>query len=128
MPSTLLRWISPSSPAIPTLVASPVTTLAATITVYEDEFLKVGAQLELHGSILHDHTQRLDALPSTLFEGYDRDLRELYNRSRAVRDEIFSQCYRLRSLKQEQERATMTFDAIWRPVLALETWARHVDA
>ncbi|GKC43294.1 hypothetical protein Tco_1061016, partial [Tanacetum coccineum] len=51
-------------------------------------------QLELHGSILHDHTQRLDALPSTLFEGYDRDLRELYNR----------------------------------PVLALESWAGHVDA
>ncbi|GKE58732.1 hypothetical protein Tco_1497917, partial [Tanacetum coccineum] len=111
--------VSPSSPAIPTLVASPVTTLAATITVYEDEFLKVGAQLELHGSILYDHTHRLDALPPTLFEGYDRDLRELYTRSRAIRDEIFSQRYRLRSLKQEQERATMTFDAIWRPVLAL---------
>nr|GEW93724.1 hypothetical protein [Tanacetum cinerariifolium] len=35
----------------------------------------LGAQLELHGSILHDHTQRLDALPPTLFEGYDRDLK-----------------------------------------------------
>ncbi|GKB44105.1 hypothetical protein Tco_0889047 [Tanacetum coccineum] len=68
-------------------------------------------------------TWRLNALPPALFEGYDRDLRELYTRSRAVRDEIFSQCYRLRSLEQEQERATMTFDAIWRPVLALESWA-----
>ncbi|GKC02673.1 hypothetical protein Tco_0994283 [Tanacetum coccineum] len=34
----------------------------------------------------------------------------------------------LRSLKQEQERATVTFGAIWRPVLALESWAGHVDA
>ncbi|GJU80103.1 hypothetical protein Tco_1282468 [Tanacetum coccineum] len=40
--------------------------------------------------------------------------------SGAVRDEIFSQRYRFRSLEQEQERATVTFSAIWRPVLALE--------
>ncbi|GJY72673.1 hypothetical protein Tco_0476376 [Tanacetum coccineum] len=30
------------------------------------------------GGLLHDHAQRLDALPPTLFEGYDRDLREFY--------------------------------------------------
>ncbi|GKB78357.1 hypothetical protein Tco_0945252 [Tanacetum coccineum] len=54
---------------------------SATIAVDEDEFLEVGAQLKLYGSILHDHTQRLDALPPTLFKGYDRDLRELYTRS-----------------------------------------------
>ncbi|GJW45294.1 hypothetical protein Tco_0074093, partial [Tanacetum coccineum] len=113
--------VSPSSPTVPTPVASSVTTPAATIAVGEDEFLEVGAQLELHGSILHDHTQCLDALPPTLFEGYDRDLRELYTRSREVRNEIFSQRYRLRSLEQEQERATVTFGAIWRPVLALES-------
>ncbi|GKE11195.1 hypothetical protein Tco_1414746 [Tanacetum coccineum] len=70
-----------------------------TIALDEDEFLEVGAQLELHGIILHDHTQRLDALPPALFEVYDRDLRELYTRSRAIRDEIFSPCYRLRSLE-----------------------------
>nr|GEV07038.1 hypothetical protein [Tanacetum cinerariifolium] len=40
-----------------------------------------GAQLELYRSILHDHMQRLDVLPPTLFEGYDRDLRELYTRT-----------------------------------------------
>nr|GEV41333.1 hypothetical protein [Tanacetum cinerariifolium] len=34
---------------------------------------------------------RLEALSPTLFEGYDRDLRELYTRSGADRDEIFSQ-------------------------------------
>ncbi|GJX84412.1 hypothetical protein Tco_0335186 [Tanacetum coccineum] len=55
--------VSPSSPAVPTLVASPVATLVATIAVDGDEFLEVGAQLELHGSILHDHIQCLDALP-----------------------------------------------------------------
>ncbi|GJS16064.1 hypothetical protein Tco_0410536 [Tanacetum coccineum] len=29
---------------------------------------------------------------------------------------------------EEQERATVTFGALWRPVLALEAWAGHVDA
>ncbi|GJX96313.1 hypothetical protein Tco_0352111 [Tanacetum coccineum] len=91
--------VSPSSPAVPTPVASPTTTPAATIAVDED------------------------ALPPTLFEGYDRDLRELYTSLRAVRDEIFSQHYRLRSLEQEQEKAI-----IWRLVLALESWVGHVDA
>ncbi|GJV48034.1 hypothetical protein Tco_1438246 [Tanacetum coccineum] len=108
--------VSPSSPAIPTLVASLVTTSANTIAVDEDEFLEVGAQLELHKSILLDHTQRLDALPPALFKGYDRDLKELYTRSGAVRDEIFSQWYRFRSLEREQKRATVTFSAIWRPI------------
>ncbi|GKC58781.1 hypothetical protein Tco_1086379 [Tanacetum coccineum] len=101
---------------------------AATISVDEDPFLEVGAQLELHESILHDHMQRLDALPPTLFEGYDRDLRELYTRSGAVRDEIFSHRYRFRSLEREQERAMMTFNAIWRSVLALEAWAGQTDS
>nr|GFB89758.1 hypothetical protein [Tanacetum cinerariifolium] len=54
--------VSPSSPVVPTLVASLATTLAATISVDEDQFLEVAKQLELHESILHDHTQRLDAL------------------------------------------------------------------
>ncbi|GJY67676.1 hypothetical protein Tco_0470658 [Tanacetum coccineum] len=44
------------------------------------------------------------------------------------RDEIFSQRYRLRSLEHEQERVTITFVAIWRPVLALESWAGQTDA
>ncbi|GKD30166.1 hypothetical protein Tco_1240944, partial [Tanacetum coccineum] len=72
--------------------------------------------------------QRLDALPHTLFKGYDRDLRELYTRSGVVRDEIFSQRYRFRSLEREQVRDTVTFSAIWRPILALEAWAGQTDA
>ncbi|GKA50721.1 hypothetical protein Tco_0743794, partial [Tanacetum coccineum] len=98
--------VSPSSPVVPSPIASLVTTLAATISVDEDQFLEVGAQLELYKSILLYHTQCLDALPPTLFEGYDMDLRELYTRLGAVRDEIFSQRYRFRSLEREKERAT----------------------
>nr|GEU71272.1 hypothetical protein [Tanacetum cinerariifolium] len=82
--------VSPASLTIPSPIASPVTTPAATIAVDEDEFIEVGAQLELHGSILYDHTQRLDALPPTLLEGVGWDIAELYDRSAAVRGEIHS--------------------------------------
>ncbi|GJR65060.1 hypothetical protein Tco_0011125 [Tanacetum coccineum] len=123
--------VSPSSPVVSSPIGSLVATPAATISVDEDQFIEVRAQLELHESILHDHTQRLDALPPTLFEGYDRDLRELYigqgQLEMRVRDDIFSQMYRFRSLKREHERATVTFRALWRIVLALEAWAGHVD-
>ncbi|GJZ78064.1 hypothetical protein Tco_0642736 [Tanacetum coccineum] len=57
-----------------------VTTPATAIAVNKDEFLEVRAQLELYGSILHDHTQRLDALPPTLLEGMGWDITELYDR------------------------------------------------
>nr|GEZ64191.1 hypothetical protein [Tanacetum cinerariifolium] len=57
--------VLPSSSVVPSPIASLVATLAATIS-------------------------RLDVLPPTLFEGYDKDLRELYTMSGAVRDEIFS--------------------------------------
>ncbi|GJU45591.1 hypothetical protein Tco_1202857 [Tanacetum coccineum] len=93
--------VSPSPPIVPSPIASLVTTLAATIS-------------------------HLDVLPPTLFEVYDRNLKELYTRSGAVRDEIFSQRYRFRNLEREQERATVTFNAIWRPTLALEAWADRV--
>nr|GEV97536.1 putative ubiquitin family protein [Tanacetum cinerariifolium] len=76
--------VSPSSPVVPSHIASPVATPTATISIDEGQFLEVGAQLELHGSILHDHTQRLDALPPTLFADIDRDVRELYTRSRVA--------------------------------------------
>ncbi|GKB19841.1 hypothetical protein Tco_0853764 [Tanacetum coccineum] len=67
-------------------------------------------------------------LSPALFERYDKDIRELFTRSRAVREEIFSQRYRFRSLEYEQERVAVTFRAIWRPVLALEAWAGQTDA
>ncbi|GJX44080.1 hypothetical protein Tco_0260756 [Tanacetum coccineum] len=46
--------VSPSSPVVPSPIASSVATPTATISVGEDQFIEVGAQLELHGSILHD--------------------------------------------------------------------------
>ncbi|GKE51122.1 hypothetical protein Tco_1486278 [Tanacetum coccineum] len=119
--------VSPASPVVSSPIASPVATLTTTISVDEDQFIKVGAQLELYGSILHDLTQRLDALPPTLVTNIDRDVRELYTRSRAVRDETFSQRYRFRSLEREHERAIVTFGALWRPVMTLKAWAGHVD-
>nr|GEU57446.1 putative reverse transcriptase domain-containing protein [Tanacetum cinerariifolium] len=72
-------------------LALPLTTPTATIAVDEDEFLEVGGHLELHGSILHDHTQRLEASPPTLLEGHGRDIIELFDRSREVNEEIHSQ-------------------------------------
>nr|GEZ90203.1 hypothetical protein [Tanacetum cinerariifolium] len=61
---------------------------------------------------------------------YDRDIGELFTRSRAVRDEMFSQRYRFRSLEHEHEheRTAMTFVALWRPMMALEAWAGHKTA
>ncbi|GKA24555.1 hypothetical protein Tco_0710588, partial [Tanacetum coccineum] len=76
--------ISPSSPVVP-----------LPISVGEDQFIEVGVQLELHRSILKDHTQCLDGLPPTLVTDIDRDVREMYTRSGV------------------------------RPVLALEAWAGH---
>ncbi|GJZ47152.1 hypothetical protein Tco_0600984 [Tanacetum coccineum] len=63
-----------------------------------------------------------------LLTEYDRDIGELFTRSEAVRDEIFFQRCRFRSLEYEQERVVVTFGAIWRPVLALESWAGQTDA
>ncbi|GJR46999.1 hypothetical protein Tco_1315102 [Tanacetum coccineum] len=79
-------WINPkdASLTIPSLVASPVTTPAATIVVDEDEFLEVGAQLELYAIILHDHTQCLDASPPILLEGHGQDITELFDSTRAA--------------------------------------------
>ncbi|GJR97464.1 hypothetical protein Tco_0269638 [Tanacetum coccineum] len=78
---TLTTWIDPedapsavpspiSSPMIsltvPSPVASQVATPTATIPVDEDQLIEIGAQLELYGGILQDHTQRLDTMPPTL--------------------------------------------------------------
>ncbi|GJY66967.1 hypothetical protein Tco_0469205, partial [Tanacetum coccineum] len=108
--------VSPASLTVPSPVASLVTTLAATIVVDDDEFIKVGAQLELHGSILQDQTQRLDTLPPTLLEGMGQDITKLYDRSVAVKGKIHSQHFRLGS----QEQGTITFGTLWLSVLALE--------
>ncbi|GKD99673.1 hypothetical protein Tco_1387657, partial [Tanacetum coccineum] len=65
--------------------------------------------------LIRGHAVQLEELSLALFERYDRDIGELFTRSGAVRDEIFSQRYRFRSLKYKQERVVVTFGAIWRP-------------
>ncbi|GJZ31016.1 hypothetical protein Tco_0576063 [Tanacetum coccineum] len=90
-----------SLPMLPLTVPSPVATPATTET--EGFLTELGAQVKM-------------------------DIGELFTRSRVVRDEIFSQRYRFRSLEYEQERVAVTFRAIWRPVLSLEWWAGQTDA
>ncbi|GKD04378.1 hypothetical protein Tco_1179352 [Tanacetum coccineum] len=70
------------SPVIRSQEASPV---PATV-VDEDDFLEIGAQLELLGSILHDHIERLDVLLPTIFKGYGRDFTELFARYKDQRE------------------------------------------
>nr|GEZ28797.1 hypothetical protein [Tanacetum cinerariifolium] len=57
----------------------------------------------------------------------NEDIGELFTRSGAVRDEIFSQSYQYRSLEHEQEMTAMMFGDLWRPVLELEAWTWRVD-
>ncbi|GKD71091.1 hypothetical protein Tco_1325181 [Tanacetum coccineum] len=84
----------PVSSIVPSLVATPTPVEALDAS----DLLVIGAQLELHGSILYTHTERLDALPPTLFEGYGRDFIELFSRSATVCEKILLQHARLRSL------------------------------
>ncbi|GKB48284.1 hypothetical protein Tco_0899037, partial [Tanacetum coccineum] len=56
------------------------------------------------GGMIRDHAVRLEELSPALFKRYDMDIGELFTRSGAVKDEIFSQRYRFRSLEYEQER------------------------
>ncbi|GJU91008.1 hypothetical protein Tco_1303431 [Tanacetum coccineum] len=91
-----------SSPIIPLTVPYLIATPAAVET--EGFLTKLGAQVEMQGELIRDHAVRLEELSPALFERYDRDIGELFTRLGAVRDEIFSQRYRFRSLKYEQER------------------------
>ncbi|GJR09628.1 hypothetical protein Tco_0792280 [Tanacetum coccineum] len=114
-----------SSPMIPLTVPSPIATPA---TVETEVFLtELGAQVEIQGGLIHDHTVQLEELSPALFERYDRDIRELFTRSGAVREENFCQMYRFRSLMYEQDRVVVTFGAIWRLVLALKAWAGQTN-
>ncbi|GKA45848.1 hypothetical protein Tco_0738644 [Tanacetum coccineum] len=100
--------ISPAPSIVPSLISSPmipltVPSLVATPATAETEgfFTKLGAQVEMQGGLIHDHAVRLEELSPTLFE---------------------------RSLEHKQERVAVTFRALWRLVLALESWAGQMDA
>ncbi|GKC71033.1 hypothetical protein Tco_1116916 [Tanacetum coccineum] len=99
-----------SSPMIPLTIPSPVATPA---TAETDGFLtELGAQVEMKGRLIRDHAVRLEEISLALFERYDRDIGELFTRSGAVRDEIFFQRHRFRSLEYEQERVAVTFGVL----------------
>ncbi|GKA87420.1 hypothetical protein Tco_0809184, partial [Tanacetum coccineum] len=110
--------ISPSPSVVPSLVSSlmvPLTApspIASPATAKTGGFLtELGAQVQMQGRLISDHAVRLEELSLDLFKRYDRDIRELFARSGAVRDEIFSQMCRFRSLEYEQERVARA--ALW---------------
>ncbi|GJS95634.1 hypothetical protein Tco_0802602 [Tanacetum coccineum] len=120
---TLTTWIDqedahsivPSpilSPMVPLTIPLPVASPATDKT--EGFLTELGARVKMQEGLICDHTVRLEELSPALFKRYDRDIGELFTRSGAVRDEIFSQRYRFRSLEHEQERVAATFGAIWR--------------
>nr|GEY24289.1 hypothetical protein [Tanacetum cinerariifolium] len=82
--------ISPSPSIVPLPISSPMISLT----------------IPSLGGLIRDHTVRLGELSPTLFESYDGDIVELFTRSRAVKDKIFSQRYRLRGLEHKQERTS----------------------
>ncbi|GJR74559.1 hypothetical protein Tco_0086924 [Tanacetum coccineum] len=102
LPISLSPFVVPSpisSPMILLTVPSPV---AMPATAETEGFLtELGAQVEMHGGLIHDHVVQLEDLSPALFE---------------------------RSLEYEQERVIVTFGAIWRPMLAIESWAGQTDA
>ncbi|GJZ83201.1 hypothetical protein Tco_0648374, partial [Tanacetum coccineum] len=93
--------ISPLPISSPLTVPSPVATPAAVET--EGFLTELGAQVEMQEGLIRDHAVRLEELSPALFERYDKDIGELFTRSRAVRDEIFSQRYRFRSQTDTQK-------------------------
>ncbi|GKC76257.1 hypothetical protein Tco_1127031 [Tanacetum coccineum] len=104
--SSGLLPVYPAPSIVPLLVSSPVIPLAVpslvvshATTETEGFLTELGAWVEMQGGL-----------------------------SGLVRDEIFSQRYQFRSLEHKQERVAVTFGAIWRPVLALESWAGQTDA
>ncbi|GKG47070.1 hypothetical protein Tco_0504267, partial [Tanacetum coccineum] len=77
-----------SSPMILLTVPSPI---ATPVAIKTERFLtELGAQVEMQGGLIRNHTVRLEELPPALFERYDRDIRELFTRSGTVREKIFS--------------------------------------
>ncbi|GKE22348.1 hypothetical protein Tco_1433860, partial [Tanacetum coccineum] len=106
LPISLSLFVVPSpisSPMIPLTIPCLVATPATTET---KEFLtELGAQVKMQGGLIYDHAIRLEELSPTLFKSYDRDIGELFTRSGAVKDEIFSQRYRFRSQTDAQRAA-----------------------
>ncbi|GJU32373.1 hypothetical protein Tco_1175962 [Tanacetum coccineum] len=78
--------ISPSPSVVPSPVSSPMMSLIvpspiATPATAETE---LGAQVKMQGGLIRDHAVRLEELSPALFKRYDRDIGELFTRSRRL--------------------------------------------
>ncbi|GKC93521.1 hypothetical protein Tco_1158963, partial [Tanacetum coccineum] len=80
--------ISPSHANVPSPISSPMipltvpSSVATPVAVETEGFLtELGAQVEMHRGLIHDHAARLVELLPALFERYDRDIGELFTRS-----------------------------------------------
>nr|GEY03763.1 hypothetical protein [Tanacetum cinerariifolium] len=128
-PSTVPLPISPPMNiplTVPSTVASPAT---AEAEVFLNE---LGAQVEMQVGLIHDHTVRLGELSPALFKRYDRDIGELFARSResnmppdsysaasqfrGVTDWYQSQGYReLDTIMSNSEDSTVTYTTVSSP-------------
>nr|GEX85649.1 hypothetical protein [Tanacetum cinerariifolium] len=85
-----------------------------------------GQGLDDEGHSLDDEGQGLEDEGPSMEE--EEAAPEGQQQTAPFRGVTFSQRYRFRSLEREHERATVTFSAIWRLVLALDAWAGQTDA
>ncbi|GJS61088.1 hypothetical protein Tco_0655872 [Tanacetum coccineum] len=92
--------VSPAPSAVPSPISSPMISLTVSSPIASPVATPTAT------------IPCLDAMPPTLFASIDRDVRDLYTRLGLVRDEIFSQRYKFKSLKLEQERTAVTFGAL----------------
>nr|GEZ41109.1 hypothetical protein [Tanacetum cinerariifolium] len=91
LPVSQAHSIIPSPISLPMIPLIVPLLVASLVTAETEGFLtELGARVEMHGGLIRDHTVRLEELSPDLFESYDRDIEELFTRSGAVRDEIFS--------------------------------------
>ncbi|GKE16654.1 hypothetical protein Tco_1424231 [Tanacetum coccineum] len=106
--------VSPSSPVVPSPIASLVATPTATISIDEDQFLEVGAQLELHGSqerleTRSSHKGQTDAQRADLWHSiYDiqmenHDLRMQLSEKRRERLELADHVARIERRQESRE-------------------------
>nr|GEV89995.1 zinc finger, CCHC-type [Tanacetum cinerariifolium] len=90
------------TPPLPEWSSTSAAITKAATTKAEGFLAELGAQVEMQRGLIHNHTVRSGEISPTLFERY-----------------------RFKSLEHEPERAAVTFRALWRPMLALEAWARR---
>ncbi|GKE66232.1 hypothetical protein Tco_1520393, partial [Tanacetum coccineum] len=112
---TLITWVDPEDDRVYTDVPAYAPQVAHVQTSPSPEWSSGSLPISPSSHVVPSPiaSPRLDALPPTLIADIDRDVRELYTRSRVVKDEIFSQRYRFRSLECEEVRTVMTFGALY---------------